>query len=288
MIIHAFAGILVLADPAAAAATEPATPAPERPILRHRPKVHELSVGLFAGLLAPARDLGVRDVDATGREYGKPAADLGLRLGYYPSRFFGLEGELGLVPARFGGTRAFLYNARAQAVVQAGWWRVVPFVSLGGGALGVVSGVAVAGNAVKPALTVGGGLKFNASERLAVRVDVRDVVTAAFTAGAPKRHSPEALLSLELRFGVAPKPAPPPPIADIDGDGVADADDWCSHEAGPGPHGCPHRDGDCDGVTDDLDTCPATRGNAPDGCPAPDADDRDDDRLDVPVEDIPR
>ena len=77
---------------------------------------------------------------------------------------------------------------------------------------------------------------------------------------------------MALRFGAAPRPAPPPPIVDSDGDKIADADDWCSHEAGTDPHGCPYRDQDCDAVKDNVDTCPAVPGVAPDGCPPPDAD----------------
>lgn len=260
---------------------------PDRWILRHKPRAHELTLGVFGGIMAPARGLGVREPAATDREYATVAPEVGLRLGYYPSRFFGLEGELGLLPTRFGGDRAFLYAARAQAVLQAGWWRVVPFLSLGGGALGVASGAAVAGNDVKPALHFGGGLKINATKRLAVRVDVRDVVRASIVPGARVTHSPEALLSLELRFGVEPKPAPAPagpPAVDTDADGIADADDWCSHEAGADPHGCPYRDGDCDGVKDDTDACPAERGVAPGGCPAPD---RDGDTVDDTVDTCP-
>ncbi|HEY8377059.1 MAG TPA: hypothetical protein VIK91_11245, partial [Nannocystis sp.] len=206
--------------------------APERWILRHRPRAHELSLGLFGGVMTPARGLSIRDPGVAG-EYSRVAPEIGVRLGYYPSRFFGMEGELALMPTHFADQRAFLYAARAQAVIQAGWSRIVPFVSLGGGALGVASPAAAAGRDIKPALNFGGGLKLNATKRLAVRLDVRDVVTEALIANTRPTHSLEALLSLELRFGVAPKPAPPaPPPPDADGDGIPDADDWCSHEAG--------------------------------------------------------
>ncbi|MBL9103211.1 MAG: OmpA family protein [Myxococcales bacterium] len=286
MIFQALASLLVLAEPAAAATvTATTTPsaagssaasrgpaAPERWILRHRPRAHALSLGLYGGVMGPARGLAVRDPGAVG-EYSRAAPEVGLRLGYYPSRFFGLEGELSLLPTRFADQRAFLYAARAQAVIQAGWTRVVPFVSLGGGALAVASPATAAGREVKPALNVGGGVKLNASELLAVRVDVRDVVTAAIAADTRPRHSLEALISLELRFDVAPKPAPPAPTpTDADGDGVADPDDWCSHEAGTDPHGCPYRDRDCDEVRDIDDACPTTRGVTPGGCPPPDRD----------------
>lgn len=280
MIIQTIASVLAFAEPSpavagtAAAATN-TTPSgesrSERWIFRHRPRVHELSLGLFGGVLAPARGLSIREPGSPG-EYRRVAPELGLRLGYYPSRFFGIEGELALAPTQFSDQRALLYAARAQAVIQAGWTRVVPFVSLGGGGLGVTSPVTAAGRDIKPALNVGGGLKLNASERLAVRLDVRDVITSAQTANTRPRHSLEALLSLEVRFGVAPKPAPAPTPTDFDGDGIVDADDWCSHEAGSDPHGCPYRDRDCDEVRDVDDACPAERGVAPGGCPPPDRD----------------
>ncbi len=257
------------ATPSTTSATT--TTAPERWILRHRPRQHDFHVGLFAGILAPARGLAVRDAGAPTGEFARVAPELGARIGYYPSRFFGLEGELGIAPTRFNDTRATLYTARAQAVLQLGFWRVVPFVSLGGGVLGVTSDAAAAGREAVPALNVGGGVKLHASERVVLRLDVRDVVTATATPGQPT-HSAQALFAVALRFGAAPRPAPPPPIVDSDGDKIADADDWCSHEAGTDPHGCPYRDQDCDAVKDNVDTCPAVPGVAPDGCPPPDAD----------------
>ncbi|MCB9705028.1 MAG: OmpA family protein [Myxococcales bacterium] len=264
------AGVAASAE-SGAAATDGAS---KRWILRERPRDHELEISVFGGVLAPARGIALRAEDAAPGEYRRPAADLGLRLGYYPSRFFGIEGELGLMPGRFNDQRALLYTARAQAVIQAGWWRILPFATLGGGVLGVRSdAVNAAGRATSPALHVGGGLKVNVTERLGVRVDVRDVIIPAADSGSRPTHSAEALVSVALRFGVAPKPpAAPPPPPDADGDGIADADDWCSHEAGEDEHGCPYRDGDCDGVKDNVDTCPAERGIEPDGCPPPDSD----------------
>jgi len=267
------------APPAAASATAEAAAAPvaaappKRWILRSRPHDHELELGLFAGVLAP-RSLALRAEGGVAGDYAPIAPDLGLRLGYYPSRFFGLEGELGLLPTRYADQRALLYTARAQAVIQAGWWRIAPFIAVGGGALGVRSDLATAaGSARAPELHFGGGVRFNINDRLALRVDVRDVVVPSADNTTAAAHSAEALLGFAVRFGVGPKPAAPePPPPDFDGDGVADADDWCSHEAGDDEHGCPHRDGDCDGVKDNIDTCPAVRGVEPDGCPPPDGD----------------
>lgn len=242
-------------------------------ISRHRPRPNELVLGVFAGVLAPSSRIDLGDPAVGDRRYDRVAPEIGLRLGFYPSRFFGLEGELGLLPTRAGGERAVGYTARAHGVLQAGWWRVTPFVLLGGGVLGVTSGDAAAGDDADAALHVGGGVKLNATKRLAVRLDVRDVISPGDDSRTRPSHNPEAILGLEVRFGFSPKAAPVVAAPeDRDADGVADTDDWCPFEAGSDGRGCPFGDGDCDGVTDDADRCPSDRGAAPDGCPPPDRD----------------
>lgn len=253
--------------------TAPANEAvPSRWILRHRPIAHELELGVFAGVMFPSDTIDLRETQIATGQYDSVAPEVGLRLGYYPIRFFGMEGELSAMPAQYAGSNAFVYAARAQGVLQAGWWRIVPFVSLGGGVLGVASRPSVAGTDADPALTVGGGLKINASKRLSVRLDVRDIISGGDTGPDSLAHSPEVLATFAVRFGVKPKPAPTPPAPDEDNDGVPDADDWCPKEPGKDGKGCPFRDSDCDDVTDDVDKCVDEPGVAPDGCPPPDED----------------
>jgi len=62
------------------------------------------------------------------------------------------------------------------------------------------------------------------------------------------------------------------PEEDADGDGIADKDDRCPHEAGLASlQGCPDRDGD--GIADAVDACPDKAGPASmNGCPDTDGD----------------
>ena len=265
------------AEPSTEAKVEAPAPATDakssRWILRHRPRAHELELGVFAGVMFPSDTVDLRETLTITGQYATVAPEVGLRLGYYPIRFFGMEGELSAMPVQYDGQGAFVYAARAQGVLQAGWWRIVPFVSLGGGVLGVASPPEAAGQDADPALTVGGGVKFNASKRLSVRIDVRDIISGGDTGPDSLAHSPEVLATFAVRFGVQPKPEPPPPPPpDEDKDGVADADDWCPKEPGKDGKGCPFRDADCDDVTDDVDKCVGEAGVAPDGCPPPDED----------------
>jgi len=105
----------------------------------------------------------------------------------------------------------------------------------------------------------GVGLKFFLTDYLALRGDVRHVLTLdemynnlLYTGG------------LEFVFGGVKKvktpPPPPPPPPDSDGDGVVDSIDKCPNTpAGISVDsvGCP-LDGDLDGVPDYLDKCPDT------------------------------
>jgi outer membrane protein OmpA-like peptidoglycan-associated protein len=267
------------AEPSAETKVEAASPPAQadakesRWILRHRPHNHEIELGIFGGVMFPSRTVDLREIMGLPGQYANVAPEFGLRLGYYPIRFFGMEGEVAAMPVQYEGTRSFVYAARAQGVLQAGWWRIVPFVSLGGGVLGVTSRPEGPGQDADPALTVGGGLKLNASRRLSVRIDVRDIISGGDTGPDSLAHSPEVLATFAIRFGVKPKPEPaPPPPPDFDTDGVPDADDWCPREPGKDGKGCPFTDDDCDGVTADVDKCPDAQGVAPDGCPPPDED----------------
>ena len=255
---------------ASASASASAAKPEDKWILRHRPKDHDLTFGIFAGAFIPG-DLKLRHDTVAPSDYAPAAFDVGLRLGYFPIRFFGLEGEAAFMPTNYRGNGALMYAVRAHGVLQAGWWRIVPFALLGGGLLGIASASDVAGLDTDPALHVGGGLKIHATKRVTIRLEGRDVVSSAESGGVS--HSPEALVSIGFRFGAKPKPKPEPPPPDEDKDGVADADDWCPKEPGPKENkGCPWGDGDCDGVHDGEDKCPDEAGVEPEGCAPPDTD----------------
>jgi outer membrane protein OmpA-like peptidoglycan-associated protein len=242
-------------------------------IRRYTPRRNMWEVGLFGGVWLPASNIELHDRNLPPPVRYDLSADLGLRVGYYPLRHFGLEGELAMMPTRLETEqRAFVSTARAHAVVQLGLWRLVPFALVGGGVLSVRSEPNAAGNNGDEALHVGGGLKFFATEHIVLRVEGRDIMSPqeGVTVAAPA-HSPEILLGFSMALGPRkPKQAPPPP--DQDGDGFVDAEDQCPTDPGIAPDGCPAKDGDGDGFLDREDRCPEQAGTEPDGCPIPDSD----------------
>jgi outer membrane protein OmpA-like peptidoglycan-associated protein len=250
------------------------TPASERPwIRRYTPRRNMWEVGFFGGLWLPASNLELYDRNRREHVRYDLSSQLGLRVGYYPLRHFGLEGELAMMPTRLETEqRAFVSTARAHAVVQLGLWRIVPYALIGGGVLSVRSEPDAAGRNGDEALHVGGGLKFFIKEHVMVRLDVRDVMSpkVGITPVAPA-HSQEFTIGFTVPLGPRkPKHAPPP--LDQDGDGFLDGVDACPTEAGVDPDGCPAKDSDGDGFLDRDDACVDQPGVAPDGCPIPDSD----------------
>ena len=107
---------------------------------------------------------------------------------------------------------------------------------------------------------------------------------------------------VQVSFGAGKEQPPPPPpsIPDMDGDGVADADDACMKVKGIrtndlNTNGCPADDSDGDGIPNATDACPESKGERRDdpktnGCPEvqkkPD-DDRDHDMIPSSVDACP-
>jgi OOP family OmpA-OmpF porin len=265
-------------------------------------------IGIYGGVLLPSLNhewfSPDFDLPAQGfKQLNMVSPDVGLRLGFYPSRFLGLEAEGGVMPSSPRhetnsllidmDNPALLYTARGHLVLQLGLWSVTPFVLVGGGGLGVASDRDVLGNDIDPAVHFGGGLKFYLTRGLMLRVDARDVVS--YRRGPEEvwaSHSPEILLGLSGTFGREKnKPLPQPeattlvPIqgpADSDGDGLIDSVDICpgaaetvnDHED---EDGCPESDRDGDKLWDDQDTCPTEAETVneyqdEDGCPESDRD----------------
>jgi outer membrane protein OmpA-like peptidoglycan-associated protein len=247
--------------------------AKQRPwIRRFTPRSNMWEVGFYGGVWLPARNIELYDPELDPIRYDLSSA-LGLRVGYYPLRHFGLEGELQMMPTRLETEqRAFVSTARAHAVVQLGLWRLVPYALIGGGALLVRSEPDAAGRNGDEALHVGGGLKYFVKEHIVLRLEGRDVMSpkVGITPVAPA-HSVEILLGFSVALGPRkPKVEAPPP--DRDGDGFLDADDACPTDPGIAPDGCPPKDTDLDSFLDRDDACPQVPGVAPDGCPIPDGD----------------
>ncbi|MBL8970801.1 MAG: OmpA family protein [Myxococcales bacterium] len=267
-------------------------------IRRYRPTAHQLEGGIYGGVLLPNGQHELYNPYRAWEPYKKVAADIGLRLGYYPLSFLGLEIEGGVMPTkvRDGSSKAVLGNFRGYGVLQLPY-RITPFVLAGFGMLATTG--SSQGSDVDSAFHFGGGVKFYINRLLALRVDVRDNVTAKHLVDNGRTHHVEVLLGLSLLLnrrkpvpkldvdsdgdgfldrldrcvnvpGVAPDGCPPPPPVDTDGDGFIDAEDNCVDVPGTAPDGCPDTDGD--GFKDPVDKCPTVPGIEPDGCPSPDTD----------------
>jgi hypothetical protein len=136
---------------------------------------------------------------ATDRRIAPISADVGLRLGYYPVRQFGIELEGGLAPTRLReGSEVLLYEGRASLIGQLPG-RVTPYVLLGAGVTGLTSDPGVLGDDADASFHWGGGVKFVATKHLAVRLGLRDVVLGR-TGGAGTSHSPQVLLGISGVF----------------------------------------------------------------------------------------
>jgi OOP family OmpA-OmpF porin len=302
------------------AGAKPAKPAkdPNREpwIKRYRPTRHQMELGIYGGIMLPAADHELYDPLQTHLPFKKIAPDIGLRFGYYPLSFLGIEVEGGVMPTkvRDGSSNALLGAFRGYGIVQLPY-RIAPFALIGIGVLGT-TGSSV-GKDQDPALHFGGGVKFYINRLLALRLDVRDNASAQYMIDAGRTHHVEVLLGLSLLLNrKKPKEAPArekdtdgdgfldsvdkcvttPGVApdgcplaenepDTDGDGFVDRVDKCVNDPGTEPEGCPDSDGD--GFKDHVDKCPQVKGIAPVGCPPPDKDgdgifDPNDKCIDIP------
>jgi outer membrane protein OmpA-like peptidoglycan-associated protein len=255
-------------------------------IKRWAPERNMAEIGIYGGVLLPTPNHEWFGADLDLPEQGfKPlgavAPDIGLRAGYYPLRFFGVEAEGGVMPARLsdGSGSPLLYTVRGHLVGQLGLWSVTPFVLVGAGAVGVSSPRDVLGKDTDPALHFGGGVKIYINRYVMLRLDIRDVVS--YKSGVENvfiSHSPEILLGLSVTLGRKKDEAP----ADRDGDGILDKNDTCPDEAETvngyqDEDGCPEKDSDGDGFWDNQDSCPAEAETVneykdEDGCPEADPD----------------
>jgi outer membrane protein OmpA-like peptidoglycan-associated protein len=237
-------------------------------IKRYRPTRNMFEVGIYGGVFLPAPEHELYDYNQPWQPYKRVAPDIGLRLGYYPLSFFGLEVEGGVAPTKTADDgRAILGTFRGYGVLQLPY-RIAPFALIGAGMLGT----SALGKDVDVALHFGGGIKFYINRLLALRIDVRDNLSGRYMVGTGGSHHVEALLGLSLTLGR--KKEAPPKEKDSDGDGFLDSKDDCPNEPGVAPRGCPvvESDSDGDGFLDSEDSCPNEPGVAPDGCPEKDSD----------------
>ena len=260
---------------------------------RWAPERNMGEIGVFGGIFLPARRLelfeATEELPLQGfKPFNVVAPDVGLRAGYYPIRFLGLELEGAVMPTQTDdGQGALLWSFRGHVVGQLGLWSVTPFVLAGLPALGVASDRSAVGNDVDLGFHFGGGVKFYLHRYVGLRVDLRDNLSARRGVDTGVIHSFEALLGLSITLGrKKQQPAGP---GDRDRDGILDPDDKCIDTPGvPEYEGCPTPDTDEDGILDPDDDCPEVPG-VPEykGCPVPDTDkdgilDPDDDCPEVP------
>jgi outer membrane protein OmpA-like peptidoglycan-associated protein len=230
-----------------------------------------LYIGVDGGAMFRLRgwDLGDSTTQYPG---GKGEGQVGLRLGMHLLPQLALEGELAYVPLLHRGDRNTLlaYDLNLLFHFMKGNWS--PTAAIGFGAYSTVKGNL--GKDTDPRLHVGLGVRGLVTSWMALRIDVRDVISDGFDNGGS--NNIEVLGGIDF-FVWGGKPAVKP--ADRDGDGIPDVDDACPDEAGPAAtKGCPDRDGD--GIPDKDDACPDQAGPAATkGCPDRDGDgipDKDD------------
>ena len=249
-----------------------------RPMRRWAPERNMFELGVWGGVLVMNREHELYDPRVAPHLRYRPAAlDLGLRFAYFPLRWLGGEIEGGVMPTRdAGNARTTLYTVRGHLIGQLPWWRLTPFLLVGGGGMGVASRPSALGNDIDASFHWGPGLKFFANRWLAIRLDLRHLVGARRVLHNGAASHFEALLGVSLTLGRAKDGGSGSSGAgssgDPDRDGFYGEDDRCPEEAGVYPHGCPGSDGDGDGVADESDQCPEQPGPGPSGCPAEDRD----------------
>ena len=228
-----------------------------------------LYVGAYGGATIALRDWDLGDTE--GKITPSSTGMLGFRVGFQLLSRLALEGELALLPMKSSTddlNTVLDYNLDLIFHLLAHNW--TPTLGLGIGGYHSVSGDL--GGDFDPRIHFGLGVRGLVLPWMALRLDLRDVVTDGFD----KWGANNLELSLGVDFFVwEAKDAP-----DRDKDGVPDATDECPDAAGGAPtRGCP--DADRDGTADRDDRCPADSGPAKTkGCPdadgdgVPDADDK--------------
>ena len=279
------------AEPTVATSGEAQTPW----IQRYRPTRNSWELGIYGGIFLPSKNHEFYAPKLELPDYGhqplaKVGGDIGLRAGYYPASFLGIELEGGLIPIKVAdGSRATMYALRPVLLFQLPY-RVAPFLRAGIGMLGISS--SALGKDIDPSFNIGGGVKFYINQRAALRLDIVDNIATAVGVGNARSNNLEVLLGVSLRLGKRQDPAPSRALIDSDLDGLYDPgqrgvipadEDACPQQPGPRENrGCPWIDSDGDGFYDpgqggvpaeSVDACPQQPGpRETQGCPLIDSD----------------
>lgn len=204
MSIALFAASLVAAT---ASTSHAAAPSPGHAgwFKRHRPVRGYAELGLFAGAFLP-RDHELHGPRVAYEPLRRVGPDLGVRFGFYPLAYLGLEIESAMMPTRTTVTDspATVVAARAHVLAQLPH-RLAPFILVGYGLLASTS--RRLGTDLDPALHYGGGLKLFVNHWVALRLDLRSNVTAQVGPKGGRTQHLEALLGVSVTLGR--RPAPP-------------------------------------------------------------------------------
>jgi outer membrane protein OmpA-like peptidoglycan-associated protein len=253
-------------------------------IHRWAPTAGMAEVGVYGGVWFPSRHIELYAPDLSLPNDGLQlmrvvAPDFGVRAGYYPLRFLGVEVEGGMMPTRTldSDGRVLPWTVRGHVIAQLGLWSITPLLLVGTGVLGISSDPAPSALGSEQDVTIhfGGGAKFYINRWVQLRLDIRDVVSNRVGVGEGLTSSPEILLGLSVTLGRKKEKKARPGAGDRDGDRILDRDDYCPDVFGTPPRGCPQvciDDADGDGLSNPVDQCP----NEPesrngykekDGCP---------------------
>ena len=251
---------------------------------RLRPVAHTWQTGMGLGLFFPSSELGLVGAGYQPAQFNSAAFEFFGRIGYLPTPYIGVEGEVATMLAGVSNEGAAMYAFRTQILVQYPNASVIPFGLVGIGGLGGASGLT--GHDIDVAFHLGAGLKFPLTPELSMRFDVRENLSAAQEGGAAQvAASEEFSFGIELTVGrpdraLERSDAP----ADRDGDRVPDELDSCPEEPALTADGCP-MDSDGDGLDDLRDVCPTDAGLLKlRGCPELDS---DDDGVNLPCDRCP-
>jgi outer membrane protein OmpA-like peptidoglycan-associated protein len=227
-------------------------------------------LGGFVGTIFPASNHTLFDPSRSWEKLENVSPELGLRAGYYPLAFLGVEGEGAAMPtATASGRSVQLYALRAHLVAQVPTQTLTPFAVLGMGWMFETS--RALGSDGDSSFQFGAGAKLGLGPGSLVRADIRDTVILT-RGGSTATHHPEFLLGLSFGLGKPEAPVAPPAAADSDQDGLVDTSDACPQQAAATVDGCPVLDSDSDGVPDPIDRCPNQPSKELGGCPNLDPD----------------
>jgi outer membrane protein OmpA-like peptidoglycan-associated protein len=256
-----------------------------------------LYIGVNGGATFILKDMDLR-ANTDGGEKPNTLGNLGVRLGFHFLPWFAAEGEFTLLPttSNIGKYNTLLaYDLDLLFHLMTTDW--APTADIGFGAYQSAGGDL--GADIDPRFHVGLGVRGLLNSWMALRADVRDVISDGISSGGS--NGLELTVGLDFFVWQAasksedrdndgivdkddacpdnPGPASTQGCPDKDGDGVADKDDQCPDDKGPAVlHGCPDKDGD--GIADKDDECPDQAGVAElKGCPDADGDgvaDKDD------------